>query len=180
MDSDDPTPAVFVRSLSAEDSRLTESPDSSWIKQLLRNASALSDARFGGGANPGRDLRARSIKPFGGSRPCLRRTRALWEFKCGKEQCERVPRWCRRAHPMTAYGGEGENRGEERGQRGGEKRSVRRQDREMHSVLTHAEISSWRECFHAATVSGGGERSWISVAVNRSMTFMGPPHLGQR
>ena len=75
---------------------------------------------------------------------------ALWEFKCGKEQCERVPRWSRRAHPMTAHGGEGENRGEERGQRGGEKRSVRRQDEEMHSVLTHAEISSWREWFHAA------------------------------
>ena len=26
----------------------------------------------------------------------------------------------------------------------------------------------------------GGERSWISAAVNLSMTFIGPPHLGQR
>ena len=30
----------------------------------------------------------------------------------------------------------------------------------------------------AATV--GGERSWSSAAVNRSMTIIGPPHLGQR
>ena len=36
-----------------------------------------------------------------------------------------------------------------------------------------------RECFHAATVTTGGERSWISAAVNRSMTFIGPAHLGQ-
>ena len=26
----------------------------------------------------------------------------------------------------------------------------------------------------------GGERSWISAAVNLSMTFIGPPHFGQR
>src|SRR5262245_9320249 len=40
--------------------------------------------------------------------------------------------------------------------------------------------SSLRESFHAAEVSNGGERSWISAAVSRSMTFIGPPHLGQR
>ncbi len=33
---------------------------------------------------------------------------------------------------------------------------------------------------HAAAVTFGGERSWSSTAVNRSMTFIGPPHLGQR
>ena len=33
---------------------------------------------------------------------------------------------------------------------------------------------------HAAAVTFGGERSWSSAAVNRSMTFIGPPHLGQR
>ena len=37
-----------------------------------------------------------------------------------------------------------------------------------------------REWFHAAEVSNGGERSWISAAVSRSMTTIGPPHLGQR
>jgi hypothetical protein len=34
--------------------------------------------------------------------------------------------------------------------------------------------------FRAAEVSNGGERSWISAAVSRSMTFIGPAHLGQR
>jgi hypothetical protein len=33
---------------------------------------------------------------------------------------------------------------------------------------------------HAAAVAFGGERSWSSAAVNRSMIFIGPPHLGQR
>ena len=35
--------------------------------------------------------------------------------------------------------------------------------------------------FHGAVVSNrGGERSWIGAAVSRSMTAIGPPHLGQR
>ena len=34
--------------------------------------------------------------------------------------------------------------------------------------------------FHAAAVTSGGERSWISAAVSLSMTFMGPPQLGLR
>jgi hypothetical protein len=38
----------------------------------------------------------------------------------------------------------------------------------------------WREAFHAAEVSNGGERSWISAAVSFSTTTIGPPHLGQR
>jgi hypothetical protein len=37
-----------------------------------------------------------------------------------------------------------------------------------------------KESLHAATVSDGGERSWISAAVNLSRTFIGPAHLGQR
>src|ERR1700676_1541493 len=49
------------------------------------------------------------------------------------------------------------------------------------SALTHAKICCGRESFHAASVTrAGGERSWISAAVNLSMTFIGPPHLGQR
>ena len=35
--------------------------------------------------------------------------------------------------------------------------------------------------FHgAAAAREGGERSWSWAAVNRSMTSIGPPHLGQR
>ena len=37
-----------------------------------------------------------------------------------------------------------------------------------------------RESLHAATVSDGGERSWISAAVNLSRTLIGPAQLGQR
>ena len=62
---------------------------------------------------------------------------------------------------------------------GGKKGSVRRQGREMRSTRKHAEFWDWRDEFHAATLVRGGERSWISVVVSRSMTFIGPPHLGQ-
>jgi hypothetical protein len=54
--------------------------------------------------------------------------------------------------------------------RGGQERSARKR----------AECGSWREQFHAAELIRGGERSWISAAVSRSMTFIGAPHLGQR
>ena len=40
--------------------------------------------------------------------------------------------------------------------------------------------SSWIECFHAAAMTSGGERSRISAAVSLSMTFIEPSHLGQR
>ena len=43
------------------------------------------------GVNGGKEFRARSVKPFGGGRPGLRRTRALWKFNCGKERCGGVP-----------------------------------------------------------------------------------------
>src|ERR1035438_10298715 len=59
-------------------------------------------------------------------------------------------------------------------------RFVERQGTERLSVLTHAKVSCCRESFHAATVPmAGGERSWISTAVNLSITIIGPPHLGQ-
>ena len=50
----------------------------------------------------------------------------------------------------------------------------------MRSAPRNAEFSSWREWIHAAALTGGGERSWISAAVNLSTTCMGPPHFGQR
>src|SRR3974377_657394 len=43
-----------------------------------------------------------------------------------------------------------------------------------------AKDSGWREAFHAAEVSNGGERSWISGAVSLSTTTIGPPPVGQR
>lgn len=49
---------------------------------------------------------ARSIKPFGGSRRCLRRTRALWEFNDGKERRKGVPGLSRAAQPMVLCAGE--------------------------------------------------------------------------
>src|SRR5438105_12625429 len=36
----------------------------------------------------------------------------------------------------------------------------------------HAEFSDWRDEFYAAALIRGGERSWISAAVSRSMTFI--------
>jgi hypothetical protein len=62
---------------------------------------------------------------------------------------------------------------------GGKKGSVRRPGKEMQGAPKHAEFSDWRDGFHAALVRGG-ERSWISAAVSRSMTFIGPPQSGQR
>jgi hypothetical protein len=53
------------------------------VKGLI-NASALPDARSGRGVNEGEELLARPVKPFGGGRPWLRRTRALCKFNCGK------------------------------------------------------------------------------------------------
>jgi len=83
---------------------------------------------------------------------------------------------------MRTAGGKrivGEERGEKRGCRSGKKRSVRWAEKGVRGALKHAYSSSWREPFHAATVTTGGERSWISAVVSRWMTFIGPPHLGQ-
>ena len=126
-------------------------------------------------------LRARSIKPFERGRPWLRRTRALCKFNGGKERCRGVPRLCRGAQHI-AVGSENPTSARECGERsiGGrrENRSLRRQSKEVQSTPRPAGFSSWREWFHAAAVNGG-ERSWISAAVSRSMIFIGPPHLGQ-
>src|SRR2546430_14310613 len=100
----------------------------------------------------------------------------------GVQTCA-LPILCRGAQNTTQWANElaaGKKQLEERGRRSGRKESARRQGIEVRSVPKHAEFSSWREPFHAATVIFGGERSWISAAVSRSMTFIGPPHLGQR
>ena len=125
-------------------------------------------------------LFARSIKPLEGSRPWLRRTRALWRLNVGRLRCGGLPRWCdgvRRMAPGADYR-EGVSRRQCRGcwkkrfvlWQGTEGRSARKRVNGSHSV----------ESFHAAAMNGGGERSCISVAVNLSMTTIGPPHLGQR
>jgi hypothetical protein len=60
------------------------------------NVRALSDARSREEVNTGRELCARSIKPFERGRPWLRRTRVLWKFNGGKKRCIGVRRLCRR------------------------------------------------------------------------------------
>ena len=72
-------------------------------RRLLLNASALSDAAFGGSAGGGRALWARLIKPFERGRPGLRQTRALWKFKCGKERRVGVPKPCCEAQPEPTW-----------------------------------------------------------------------------
>jgi hypothetical protein len=58
--------------------------------------------------------------------------------------------------------------------------SIGRPGAAVRGVRKDAECSSWREWFHAAALICGGERSWISAAESLSMTFIAPPHLGQR
>src|SRR5258707_10107046 len=45
---------------------------------------------------------ALSIKPLEGSRPWLRRTRALCKFNCGKVRCRDAPKLYGRARQTTA------------------------------------------------------------------------------
>ena len=60
-----------------------------------------------------------------------------------------------------------------------EKEFVRRKVKKRRAVPKHAKDSNWRESLHAAPVSTGGERSWISAVVSLSTTIIGPPQLGQ-
>ena|SRR6516225_58620 len=122
---------------------------------------------------------ARSIKPLEGSRPWLRRTRALWRLDEGEQRCKASPRLCRGARQVTARTGCCE-RALQRRRYGRWKRFVLCQGAEERSARKYAKDSSLRESLHAAMLSSGGERSWISAAVSLSATTIGPPHLGQR
>ncbi len=126
-------------------------------------------------------LCARSIKPLEGSRPWLRRTtRALWRLNGGRQRCGASPRPCGRARQRTAGADwrESVSRRQRRGS--GKRRFALRQDAEGASTPKRAKDSSWRESFHAAAVTSGGDRSWMSAAVYLWMTTIGPPHLGQK
>ena len=126
-------------------------------------------------------LCARSIKPFEGGRPGLRRTRALCKFNCGKKRCRSAPRLGRGAQPLTRELGKlaiAKECGESSLAGRRKRRWLQWGDRKVQSTPKPAELLNWREWFHAAAVNGG-ERSWISAAVRRSMIFIGPPHLGQ-
>src|SRR5467141_5062916 len=112
----------------------------------------------------------------------LRRTRALCKFNGGKERRRAVPRLCRRARHVTVGARKlavAKKDGEKRGQRSWQRRSVPRQGTEVRSGSKHAKDSNGREWLHAAAVTTGGERSWISAAVSLSTIIIGPPHLGQ-
>jgi hypothetical protein len=128
-------------------------------------------------------LGARSIKPFERGRPCLRRTRALCKFNGGKVSVE-IRRGCAaghgRRHRERKEVTKAHDSREEKTRERRKTPFIERQRTERLRALTHARVSSWRGSFHAATVTrAGGERSWISVAVSLSMTFIGPPHFGQ-
>src|SRR5437870_6623477 len=145
----------------------------------LDHASALSDARFGEVVEGGAVLCARSIKPLEGSRPWLRRTRALWRLNGGRQRCGVLPTLCGRARQITAGTGYCERVTRRGRYESWKKRFALRQDGGVGSTPKRAKNSSSIELFHAA-VSSGGDRSWISAAVSFSTTTIGPPHLGQR
>jgi hypothetical protein len=94
-----------------------------------------------------------------------------------------VPGLCRKGRVMTPCANELATRkkcDDDRGRRSWKKGCRQGQGTEVGSVAKHAKDSGWRGSLHAAAVTTGGERSWMSAAVSRSITFMGPPHLGQR
>ena len=93
-----------------------------------------------------------------------------------------MPRLCRRARHVTVGAWKlavAKKDGEKRGQRSWKRRSVPRQGTEVRSGSKHAKDSNGRESLHAAAVTTGGDRSWISAAVSLSTIIIGPPHLGQ-
>jgi hypothetical protein len=129
------------------------------------------------------ELCARSIKSQEGSRLWLRRTRTLCKFNCGKERCAGALRLCGKARQSTpgarAEGAAQECSWEKVCGRW-RKTFVMRQGTAAGSTAKRTKDSSSSKWFHAAAVTAGGERSWISVAVNLSTTTIGPPHWGQR
>jgi hypothetical protein len=122
-------------------------------------------------------LFARSIKPLEGSRPSLRRTRALRRLNVGRLRSGGLPRWCDGVG-RRALGADYREEVSQRQRRGcWKKRFVLWQGTEARSAPKRVNGSSSRESSHAAAVSSGGERSWISATVNLSSTTIGPPHL---
>ena len=151
--------------------------------QLPRSLSAVSEARVGKMHARAWRVCALSIQRLEGSRPRLRRTRALCQFNRGKVGRRGAPKLCgeaRRTAPRGLGLAEEQNGRKRRVWRSGKKRLVRRQGGERRIVQKHAAFPSCGESFHAAAViMRGGERSWISAAVSLSMTSIGPPHWGQ-
>jgi hypothetical protein len=126
-------------------------------------------------------FRARSINPLERGRPVCGGRGPYGNSMMGRSGGS--PRPSARVHHVTP----GVRRlvtvkkyGEKGARRSWKKRVIRRQGKEVRTVARHAKNPNWRECFHAATVTTGGARSWISAAVSRSITFIGPAHFGQR
>ena len=94
-----------------------------------------------------------------------------------------MARVCRRARQMTGcvpkWGAATEFRKEMSLKRLQERicAAARQSDTEC---ARHRELFGLKRVFHAAAEIIGGDRSWISAAVSRSMIFMVPPQLGQR
>ena len=83
-------------------------------------------------------------------------------FNCGKERCEGPPELCSSPQRHDAMWPEASYRDKvwrRAWLKRVKKRSVPRQDTEVRSARKHAKDWSWRELFHAAAVTIGGERS---------------------
>jgi hypothetical protein len=65
------------------------------------NVRALPDARSRSAVNGEAEFCARSVKPFGGGRPWLRRTRALCKFNNGEKRSRGPRRLCCQAQNRT-------------------------------------------------------------------------------
>ena len=123
---------------------------------------------------------ALSIQRLEGSRPWLRRMRALWELNEGRGWCGAWPtvwRGARQEITGASYAG----RGSERWLGGcGKKGWAEGGGAEVRSARERARDSSWRDWFHAAAMASGGERSWmICSEVSHPMLAISPPQLGQ-
>jgi hypothetical protein len=67
----------------------------------LVNVRALPDARSRSAVNGEAEFRARPVKPFGGGRPWLRRTRTLCKFNDGEKRSRGPRRLCCRLQNTT-------------------------------------------------------------------------------
>jgi len=140
------------------------------------------DAHSGRRVKTGRGVRARSIKPLKRGRPGLRQTRAAMSIQSWEGTGVKVCRGCARSPEDERHGLKRGLLGESAAESGIEetgRKDLSGLKTERCRVRRSTRSFRIRDQFHAAALVRGRERSWISAAVSRSMTFIGPPHLGQ-
>ena len=162
---------------------VTPSPRLHHTRQVLVNVRTLPEARFGWGVSRGQGVPRAFGKAVWGWPPGFAADAGAMQIQLGKGRGLRGAEAALRSMALHCHGQsclEPKKRNEDgrcrglRGNRCGGKVG------ECGTRRGTQSFSRWGEWFHAAAVNSGGERSWISAAVNLSMTFMGPPHLGQR